>query len=134
MSDIIQKALCGCRCLHAELLRVTGWFLSQYTHHPKESNLELLRSLSKHLFKKVLSVSGRKTYLWETREAIVGFCFKLEPSAFKLSPLFLLVSVVLNTADPHLSMWQKLACEVVMLLQNTTAHSTAHQTLNQSGI
>lgn len=71
---------------------------------------KLLHSLSKHLFKVLLSISGIKTCLQENREY-----FLFSASAFNLSPFFLLISVVLTTADSHLLMWQKfvVVCEVV---------------------
>lgn len=43
---------------------------------------KLLHSLSKHLFKVLLSISGIKTCLQENREAISIFYFQLQPSTF----------------------------------------------------
>lgn len=62
--------------------------------------------------------------------------FLFSVSTFNLPPLFLLISVVLTTADSHLLVWQELVvvCEIVTAAAKQTSCSTVHQSSDQSGI
>lgn len=87
--------------------RLLAEFFTVYTS-PK-----LVHSLSKHLLKVLLSISGIKNLSAGKQRGNQYFLFSA--SVFNLSPLFLLISVVLTRADSHLLMWQELVvvCEVV---------------------